>query len=129
MIEDKFDDKLSKKISRVIIFGDFNRNPFDDNTDIFSSNNSCCLTLYLKTLFQGITRLKPSSKGDWSVTTPPIHLYNTPSSPDPIVTADFEINTIAVKIRAIVMMAPLGNLNSIWLFAIFLFFCSYKFTT
>ena len=69
--------------------------------------------MYLKTLFQGITRLNPSSKGGTSVTTPPIHSYRTPRSPDPIVTADLEISTIVVKITAIVIIAPLGNLNSI----------------
>ena len=88
-------------------------NPLDDKTDIFSSNNSCCLTLYLKTLFQGITKLNPSSRGGVSVTTPPIHSYKTPRSPEPIVTADLEINTIVVKIIPIVNKAPFGNLNSI----------------
>jgi hypothetical protein len=42
LIEDKLDDKLAKKISRVIMFGDFNRNPFDDKTsgyEIIIGNN------------------------------------------------------------------------------------------
>jgi hypothetical protein len=41
-IEDKLDKKLAKKISRVIMFGDFNRNPFDDKTynyEIIIENN------------------------------------------------------------------------------------------
>ena len=67
----------------------------------------------MKTLFQGITRLKPSSKGGSSVTTPPIHLYKTPRSPEPIVIADFETNIIAVNMIAKVINAPFGNLNSI----------------
>ena len=56
-IANKLDSKLEKKISRVIMFGDFNRNPFDDKTSnydiiigdsVFNLNrmdlkeNTCC---------------------------------------------------------------------------------------
>ena len=71
---------MSKEISK----------PFDDKTCILLSNTSCCFTLYMYTLFQGITILRPSPKGGSSVTTPfPNVLNKTPASPYPIFTNVF----------------------------------------